>query len=192
MATKKKTGPKEKPGPKANTDLMELAVQLRLRGLNWLQVSRLARVPYRTLMDWQKTTEWEALREKVASGAAGRLTHVSFELLAEMVVAELGKKGKRDPSLAKWWIEHSARRNGDDEGGFGGLSGPGVVFLPMQNRGLESRPATQVLLPPEASRPAPQTPEKKDISTRLKSDKNPVKTPRPKPGARRRVAGPDE
>src|SRR6266702_2439806 len=89
-----------KPGPKYDLDLMELAVHLRLRAWSWRKVSKGAGVALGTLMHWKDTDEWAAIRDRLATGRADKLAHLSFEVLAQKLARELARRNP-DTTLAE-------------------------------------------------------------------------------------------
>jgi hypothetical protein len=184
--TPKKPHKNGKPGPKRDPDLMELAVHLRLRGQSWRQVSRGAGVALSTLMDWKDSEEWKAIRERLASGRADKLVHLSFEVLARKLGRELARKNP-DTSLAeKLWDRTMGPPAGDD-GEYPRTGVPPatnhIVVLPVMDKGLESKPATQVLIAPPAEPAPPAAPAPAPGR----------KAPHAKPSPHKRTAaGPDE
>jgi hypothetical protein len=185
--TPKKPHKNGKPGPKRNPDLMELAVHLRLRGQSWRQVARAVGVALSTVIDWKDSDEWKAIRERLANGRADRLVHLSFEVLARKLGREL-TRANPDTSLAeKLWDRTMGPPPGED-GDYPRTGVPGamnhIVVLPVMDKGLESKPATQVLIQPPPAEPAPPA---------APAPAPGRKAPRAKPSPHKRTAaGPDE
>ncbi len=165
-------------GPKLPFARMERAVELRFLGYKWGEIEKATNTPHSTLMRWYATEDWKAME-------ADWLAHDPLVRRAKAVLGKallqdlLGKKsGRPDTSLAERIL--ALRGSGEGPGGY--MAHPGVVLLPMQNKGLESRPPTQVLMPPPAVAPRgarPRDPEK--------GQGIPVERPK-----RRRAAGLDD
>lgn len=153
-----------KPGPGVDLERLELALNLRLRGLSWMDIRRATKIPLSTMMEWRKRPEWEELRAKLASRRADVLAHLAHEVLKRRLLRELGRKIP-DVDLA-WRI--AERVDLPAPAAPGGFDGPGatartqVVILPAMDTGVRSRPATEVLLPAPASAatPPPEPPKK--------------------------------
>lgn len=164
---------------------MERAVELRLLGAKWGEIERALNVPMGTLMRWQALPEWKVIEADWL--AQDVLVRRAKAVVGRALLEELLTKGKPDTGLAERIL--APRGNGDSGELFpGGYSAhPGVVILPMQNQGLESKPATQVLMQPTRPAPAPEPPPPP-----TKPGKRMAKESRKNPAQRRRVAGPDE
>lgn len=172
-----------KPGPKPDLDKMVLALHLHLQGESWVGVSKAIGVAYRTLMRWQTRDDWRQVCDKFAPGHIGQLERASFAVLARRLAIELRTK-RPDISIAERVLKVVRPQAGDDGEYAGAGFGPGsIVLLPMESKGLESKPMHQVLVqPPAIPAPPPGAPPMK----------KPVKKGKPSRRVRPRAAGPDE
>lgn len=157
---------------------------LRIEGQSWAEIARSTGVGYSTLMEWRLLPQWEQARLRVLSAVPEALLYKARRVYEKRLDHELTRKVP-DVTVAReivsWYDERLFRGgpDGDPPGGY--AAHPGVVILPMQNQGLESRPATQVLVAPSKPPAAP--------SPAL------AETPRKEYGPttrRRRIVGPDE
>jgi hypothetical protein len=143
-------------------------------GYQWGEIERRTNTPRKTLWRWSQRPEWAQMERDWLE--QDPLVRRAKAVVARALDHDLHRKGRPDTSLAERIL--APRGNGNGEG-VGYSAHPGVVLLPMKDTGLESRPATQVLMQaPPMPAPAPQAPPKR-VSKRGR------------PG-RPRVAGPDE
>jgi len=162
-------------GPKIPFARMERAVELKFLGFKWGEIERATNTPHSTLMRWYATEEWKAMEAEWL--AHDPLLRQARAVLSNALKYELLKKGRPDTSLAERIF--AQRGNGDIRGGY--AAHPGIVILPMEDHGLKSRPATEVLLDlPAAAQLAGRPPETQRSGKGMAAP------------TRRRAAGPDE
>lgn len=163
----------KKDGPKLPLARMERAVEFRMLGYKWGEIEKLTRTPIGTLWRWAALPEWKQLEDEWAR--QDPIARRARAVVARALMHDLASKGRPDTALAERLL---AKSDGDGEGA-GGFGSAGVILLPLQNKGLESKPATQVLIaPPKPPEPPPVSIEKPPAGK--------------KPTGKRRVVGPDE
>jgi len=171
-----------RPGPKLPLDRIERAVEYHLLGYKWGEIELLLHVAHSTLMRWYATPVWKAMAADWQ--ARDTLSGLTRAVLSKALRHEFSKKGPPDTSLAER-LYTLARENREDNESDGFRGQGGIVLLPMQNKGLESRPPMQVLMPPRTEQNWPSEGESREQRTectkRAKGDQQ-----------RRRAAGPDE
>lgn len=172
MATERR-----RPGPKLPLGRMERAVEYKMLGYKWVEIARITGTPYDTLIRWQRTVEWKAMEEEWL--AQDPLVRRAKAVLAKALAVELAK---RVPNTALAERILAPRGNGDGEGLAGPVGARYIVELPMMEKGLRSKPPTQVLMPPSSvTEPEPEPAPK------------PKSRKPPPPGkGKRRIVGPDE
>lgn len=171
--------PKGRHGPKLPYARIERAVEYKMLGYKWGEIEKLLAVPHSTLMRWYALPDWKVFEEDWL--AQDPLVRRAKAVLAKKLAVEFAKK---DPDTALAERILAPRGNGDGDGAGAGLTAhPGVIIVPMQNRGLESRPPTQVLLQQPTPAPGPPPPE---------SPKPKARKPAPAEKGKRRIVGPDE
>lgn len=160
---------------------MERAANLKALGYGWADITRLLRIPHRTLMNWAKDPMFETLL------IDAKANEPNLERLARLVTVrqlEAGLKAQYSKEDAARVADRVLAPAGGDGEYAGAGFGPGsIVLLPMESKGLESKPMSQVLVPPSpppAAAPAPAPAKKAGRKTQVRG--------RGKP----RAAGPDE
>lgn len=167
--------PRGRPGHALPYARMERAVEYRMLGYKWGDIERIVGIPHSTLMRWYSLPDWKAMEADWQ--AQDPLVRRAKAVLAKALAVELAKRVPNTALAERILAPHG---NGGEGGEASYLAHPGVVLLPMKDKGLESRPPTQVLMQPAPEMPAPPAVEPK-----------PKRRP-PGPKGKRRVAGPDE
>ncbi len=144
------------------------------------------RVDPKTVWRWQQLPEWAETTAELARQVRQQVVPLAHQVLVRALRADLGLRGPRpNPKLALEVLDRfdpavirGQGHEGNDYAG-GGRAGGWYVEYPPRDQGLESKPATEVLLPLEPP-PPPVGRKGKPVP------KN------PRPVKRWRVAGPDE
>ncbi len=154
--------PNGRSGPRLPFARMERAVELKMLGFKWGDIETATNTPYDTLIRWYSTPDWKAMEADWL--ARDPLVRLAKAVIEKALMQDFLKKGRPDTALA----ERILARYGNGEGlGQGYVAQAGIVVVPMQDKGLASRPTTQVLVEPPRKEYRPTT-------------------------RRRRIVGPDE
>lgn len=164
---------------------MERAASYKALGYGWADITRLLKIPYRTLMNWAKDPTFEQLLSDA------KAEEVHLQRLARRVTVrqlEAGLKAiysKEDAARAAERVLAPATPGEEGDYPAGGTAGGWYVEYPPRDQGLESKKTTEVLLTPAPApaEPVPPVPPTKK-GKRMAKQSGPPK--------RRRVAGPDE
>lgn len=175
---------KSRTGPKLPYARIERAVEYRMLGYKWGEIETLVGIPHSTLMRWYATPDWKAMEADWQ--AQDPLVRRAKAVLAKALMVELGKKVP-NTALAERILAPRVNGDGDGPGPSGYTAHPGVVLLPLQNKGLESKTPAQVLMQPAPVAPVPEPPP-----PLTKPGKRMAKQRHKNAGTRRRVVGPDE
>lgn len=118
---------------------MERAVELKLLGFKWGEIEKATSTPHSTIMRWYATEEWKTMEADWL--ARDPLARLAKAIIGKALMQEFLKKGRPDTALAERILARYG--NGDGVG-----QGYGIVLVPLQDKGLASRPTTQVLVEP--------------------------------------------
>lgn len=180
-----KGAPSRKPGPALDLERVRHAATLAFEGARLKDIGRDMRVDAKTLWRWEQLPEWAETTAELARQVCQQVVPLAHQVLVRALRADLGLRGPRpNPKLALEVLDRfdpavirGQGHEGNDYAG-GARAGGWYVEYPPRDQGLESKPATQVLLPLEP--PPPVGRKGKPVPRN------------PGPVKRRRVAGPDE
>ena len=150
-----------------NLELLELAVTLRMQRVPWRSIAAKLGVNVSTLIRWKDRDEWKEARIRVLASLPDNLLYLAREVYVKALLRELGPNVKKiDPSLAREvisWFDDRIFRGGQGSGANGDSAGAGpsaraaVVILPPMTKGVESRPAAEVLVEARSTAPENET-----------------------------------
>src|SRR5439155_26596621 len=158
-------------------------------GVPTRDVLRVVGVNRTTLWRWRQLPVWGETSAELARQVREQVVPLAHQVIVEGLRAELGHGRRRpNPKLALEVLDRFdpavIRDQGQDEVRGGAGLAHWIVEFPIRDRGLESKPPTQVLVAPTPIAP----PATEPLAPPERRGKRMARESRP----RRRVAGPDE